>query len=147
MDEDKCELGLQQEELYLPLHSTFIYYNRPDNDKRVDFYDTNEEFINCLYLNDKDLQDLLEKMKGYDLVSLFSLFDDSPYSHCGFDYSTSIKGLLETLVETMKNNEEDCTEVEEDIKAIDDLTADENDLIAKYDINQIGTMYFRGDWF
>lgn len=138
------EMGIDKmEELYLPNFKTFIYFDRPDKDERVNFYDERKELLDCFYKNDNDLKELLCYIQGIrDGVDLFSLFCDS------FDYGNSIKEILIMELEVESNGGfDDCiNEIKKDIENIKNLTFDEKELLDKYDINKIGNWYFKGEW-
>ena len=121
--------------VYLEKLNCSLFYDRPDDDDRVNFYDDNLELLDCIYGTDEELNEYLEKLKQIDdKVNLFAEF-------CGsFDFGNSVEDCLWGYIESLEYDDE----VEEVYKDIKELNVKE--LLEKYDINVIGGMYFKGWW-
>lgn len=122
--------------VYLEKLNCSLFYDRPDDDDRVNFYDDNLELLDCVYkTTDEELNQYLEELKQIDdKVNLFAEFCDT------FDYGDSIEDCLFNYIESLEYDDE----VEEVYKDIKELNVKKP--LEKYDINVIGGMYFKGWW-
>ena len=131
------------EEFYLNKNgvTAILYYDRPDNDERVNFYDENKELLDCIYGDDEKIKQTIEKLNQKpDFIDVFAYFCPN------FDYGKTLKECLQNYIETWFDFSEIQEEIEKDIEAIEALETTETELLSKYDINKIGNMYFKGDW-
>lgn len=124
------------DKVYLEKLNCYLYYDRPDSDSRVNFYDDNQEFLDCIYAETfNELDEYLEKLKQIDdKVKLFAEFCDT------FDFGDTLEDCLFNYIESLEYDDEK-EDVYRDIK---ELTKDK--LLEEYGINVIGGMYFKGWW-